>query len=275
MHKYLSEDDFLSEIDRKLLRKEEKRLKDKDLIETVEEVFDSFTVKAIYEVMRRMKLQKLLGVVSSGKEARIYRAVDRQGKEYAVKIYLTFSSEFKKGILKYISGDPRFEGMRPSSTKKLMSLWARKEFVNLQSMNRAGVRVPVPYAQQENVLVMEFIGEEGIRAPLLKEAADSLEDPEGFYEMVLGNVRKMVCNAGLVHGDLSEYNIMIFRDEPVIIDVSQAVSLKHPNARSFLIKDLNNINTFFAKKYGFKTVNEESFVGELLKCREQIMQEAE
>ena len=170
-------------IDRKRLRKEEPRIKDKDIFETVEEVFDKRTVLAVIELQRRRCLRVLKGVVSAGKEARVYWGKSYDGRDLAVKIYLTATSEFKKSIWKYIRGDPRFEGIGKLPTRKLMEVWARKEYSNLKRMYEAGVRVPKPICQFSNIVVMEFIGREGKRAPLLKEYHDAglLSEDEAKY----------------------------------------------------------------------------------------------
>jgi RIO kinase 1 len=226
------------------------KVKDKDEIETVEEVFDTLTLNSLYKLMRKIGLKKIYGVISSGKESRVYRAVDYRDNEYALKIYLTFTSEFKKGIWKYIYGDPRFESYNPTTTRKLILLWAKKEYKNLERMHRNGVSVPRPYGYQDNIIAMEFIGENGARAPLLKELRiSSRRKAVEIYKEILENVRKMVCKARLVHADLSEYNIMVFKEKVYIIDVSQAVLTSHPNAQYFLEKDLENINRYFKKQY--------------------------
>lgn len=196
-------------------------------------------------------LKSLKGVVSAGKEARVYWAKDPEGRDLAVKIYLTLTSEFRRSMIKYLAGDPRFEEYKGLSPKKLIYLWARKEFSNLKRMYEAGIRVPEPKCLEKNVLVMEFIGFDGKRAPLLKEAFESgelsLEDLTRIYREVIDMIEQIYRRARLVHGDLSEYNIMIFEDKPVIIDVSQAVSINHPNAHSFLEQDIRNITRFFAR----------------------------
>ncbi len=264
--------DIEERVDRVLEERVDKRRlreKDKDLIETVEEVFDHYTVESLYEIMRRLNLRKIYGVVSAGKEARVYRAIDREGKEYAVKIYLTFSSEFKKGIWKYIYGDPRFENARITSTKKLMYLWARKEYKNLDRMYRAGVRVPKPYGVLNNIIVMEFIGEKGIRAPLLREYELDEEEAKQIFHEIIKNVILMLCKAKLVHADLSEYNIMIYEGEPVIIDVAQAVHVNHPNSLDFLRKDITNIYRYFTKEVGLDLgIELEELLERVRTCRE-------
>ncbi|AFH42806.1 MULTISPECIES: serine protein kinase RIO [Fervidicoccus] len=219
--------------------------------------------------MRKLDLIKISGVVSAGKESRVYRGIDKNKKEFAIKIYLTFSSEFKQGILKYILGDPRFESIKIGNTHKLMSFWAKKEYVNLKKMYESGVSVPKPYAQNRNIVVMDFIGENGVRAPLLKELGADLENPGIIYNEIIENIKKIVCRANLVHGDLSEYNIMIFNDTPFIIDVSQAVHIKHPNAIDFLSKDIGNINRFFKRLFDLKIIEDRELIEEIKKCMEE------
>ncbi len=194
----------------------------------------------------------MYGVVSAGKEARVYWAKDRRGRDVAVKIYLTFTAEFRKSIKQYIIGDPRFESVS-SDLKKLILKWVQKEYKNLKRMFKAGVRVPEPYYAYRNILVMEFIGENGVRAPLLKEVSLSREEYEEIYRKIVKYMRLMYRVAGLVHADLSEYNVMVYHGEPVIIDVSQAVTLDHPLATHFLLRDIRNIIRFFREKAGIRT----------------------
>lgn len=242
---------FRKKVDKKLLRKEKlyetKRLmKEKrgDEYEVLEEVFDRSTLMVIYDFMNKGKIDEIHGVVNAGKEARIYWGKDREGRELAIKIYLTVSAEFKKGMLPYIRGDPRFTHVR-KDTRSLIYAWAQKEFKNLQRAMEAGVRVPEPIAVSKNVLIMSFIGKNGVNAPLLKEV--SLKNPKQIYRRLLTYVKKLYQKAKLVHADLSEYNVMIWRNAPVLFDVSQAVTLDHPMADQFLRRDLENLYRYFKK----------------------------
>ncbi len=213
-------------------------------------MFDRATLLAVLELVRKKVLYELKGVVSAGKEARVYWGKGVKGEDLAVKIYLTSTAEFRKGLIKYLKGDPRFDGYIPKSTKKLMSLWARKEFKNYLTLYQAGVSVPKPIAQHKNILVMEFIGSSGVRAPLLKECELSEDEYRRLFHSIIDDVRKAYVKAGLIHGDLSEYNIMIWQGKHYIIDVSQAVKREHPNAIEFLRRDLKNIHNFFSKEVG-------------------------
>jgi len=92
---------------------------------------------------------------------------------------------------------------------------------------------------------MKFIGKDGQSAPSMKESAPA--NPKRIYEEILTQVEKLYCKAELVHGDLSEYNVMIWKGHPVLFDVSQSVSLAHPMAEILLRRDLTNLNRFFSR----------------------------
>ncbi len=211
---------------------------------TLEEVFDQATMMVIFDFLKSGILDEVHGVVSAGKEARIYWGKSKEGKDLAVKIYLTASAEFRKGMLKYIEGDHRFRGVK-RDTRSLISTWAQKEFRNLEQASRAKVRVPKPLGVRKNVLVMEFIGEDGASAPSLKEQTSA--DPEKTYKTLLTYMRRLYRKADLVHGDLSEYNVMMWKGKTVLFDMSQSVPTSHPLAKSLLERDIANLNRFFSR----------------------------
>jgi RIO kinase 1 len=211
---------------------------------TIEEVFDRATLMVIYDFLNSGVLYEVHGVVNAGKEARVYWGKDKEGKDLAVKIYLTASAEFRKGMLKYIEGDYRFKGVK-RDTRSLIFTWAQKEFRNLEQASRAKVRVPKPIAVKNNVLIMEFIGKNGVNAPSLKEQPPN--KPDRVYSVLLTYLKRLYRKAELVHGDLSEYNIMMWKGEVVIFDVAQAVPTSHPMAEFFLRRDLTNLNRFFSR----------------------------
>jgi len=240
---------FRERVRRKLERQEktyevEQLMKEKrsEEYEALEEVFDRSTLMTVYALMNAGEIGEIYGAVKAGKESKLYWGRNPKGDEVAIKIYLTVSSEFRKGMLTYITGDPRFKHVR-RSPRSLIYTWARKEFRNLKEAWEAKVRVPKPQTVQKNVLIMEFIGENGVSAPLLRET--ELENPERTYNKLLLNVKRLYKDAKLVHGDLSEYNIMIWKKTPVIFDMSQAVSLEHPNSAQFLVRDLQNLSRYF------------------------------
>jgi RIO kinase 1 len=210
----------------------------------LEEVFDRATLMVLYRLLNKGVIDKVYGVINSGKESRIYRGLDADGGNIAIKIYLTSSKEFRRGMMAYIEGDPRFRLTR-RDTRSLIYAWAQKEFKNLQRASNVGVRVPKPIYVEKNVLVMEFIGEDDVAAPTLKEVPP--RKPHHMYTVLLRYVKLLYQQAKLVHGDLSEYNIMHLGDEPVIFDLSQTISIEHPRAQEFLTRDLTNLNRFFSR----------------------------
>ncbi len=211
---------------------------------TVEEVFDQTTRMVVFDMLNSGVFYELNGVVSSGKEARVYWGTTKEGNDLAVKIYLTSSAEFKKGMHKYIEGDPRFKDVK-HDTRSLMAVWAQKEFRNLKEATDAKVRVPKPIAVKSNVVVMEFIGEKGVSAPSFKEQPP--ENPERVYKIIVTSIKRLYQKAKIVHGDLSEYNIMMWKGKPVVFDMSQSVSIQHPMADELLVRDLTNVNRFFSR----------------------------
>lgn len=224
--------------------------------EVLEEVFDRSTLMTIYNLMNRGEIAEIYGVVKAGKESRLYRGKSSSGEDLAIKIYLTVSSEFRKGMLQYIIGDPRFKRIRRDS-RSLIYAWAQKEFKNLQLAYKAKVRVPKPFTVERNILLMEFIGKNGVSAPLMKEV--ELKNPERIYRWILTYVKRLYRKAKLVHGDLSEYNIMIWEGKPILFDLSQAVPLEHPNATQFLTRDLENLHRYF-KKIGVDILSEKEML---------------
>ncbi|AEE95045.1 Non-specific serine/threonine protein kinase [Acidianus hospitalis W1] len=227
-------------------KKVEKRRKDEDLFKVVDSTLSPRTYVLLEEIASKLNIDYYLGAISSGKEAKVYPAKTVDGKYYAVKIYYISTSASKRAIQKYTFGDKRFEDIKVTNTRQLIITWARKEFKNLSIMYDSGVNVPKPVLVEENILVMDFIGENGNRAPLLKELSED-EITKDLYDEVISQLEIMVNKAKLVHGDLSEYNIMVW-DKVYIIDVSQAISIESENAIDLLIRDIENMNRFFSSK---------------------------
>jgi len=226
------------EEDRLMLQKRQEDYK------VIEEVFDHLTLQALDKLIRKKVIDRFYGVVKAGKEARIYWAQDPEEAELAIKIYYTSTAEFRKGMMQYIQGDPRFKRFR-RNPRSIIYTWTQKEFKNLQLVEGAGINAPRPIDVERNVLVMTFIGEDGIPAPLLKESNDY--NPLDFYNRLLEDMKLLYLKAGLVHGDLSEYNIMVWDEKPVIFDVSQAMLTGHPIADMLVQRDITNINAYFRR----------------------------
>ncbi len=203
-------------------------------------VFDQFTTRLIHELSGKGYFKDLKSNLGLGKEANVFLA-DKDDEYIIVKIYRLENANFNK-MYSYINADPRFTGLE-NQRRKIIFTWAQREYRNLM-VAREYIRVPLPIGVKNHVLMMESIG--GLNpSPMLKDKFP--EDPESFYKEVLVNVKGLL-KAGLVHGDLSEFNILNHHEKPVFIDFSQGTSIKTFNAWELLERDLNNVNNYFSRK---------------------------
>ncbi|OZA30017.1 MAG: serine protein kinase RIO [Hydrogenophilales bacterium 17-61-9] len=126
--------------------------------------------------------------------------------------------------------------------------WQSAEVDALYRLAAAGVRVPTPYNFHEGVLLMELVADlEGNAAPRLNDVAFSEDEAIAHHQTLIREVVRMLC-AGVVHGDLSEFNILVSADGPVIIDLPQAVDAAGNNhAQAMLARDVNNLRTYFGQ----------------------------
>ena len=235
------------------------RITDADQFKLEESVFDEATYGALYKLVQDGYVDAFGGPLSTGKEANVYQALGGDGAataltesgldatpdqpEVAVKVYRINTSNFRD-MRDYLEGDPRFEGIG-SDKGAVVKAWVRKEYSNLGRARDAGVRVPVPIAAERNVLIMEYIGAESGRAKRLTEV--EVQNPETAFEVVREYMRRLY-DAGLIHGDLSEFNLVVHEGELVVIDLGQAVTVHHPNAEDFLQRDCENVASFFRRQ---------------------------
>ncbi|XP_057792440.1 uncharacterized protein LOC131009203 [Salvia miltiorrhiza] len=216
---------------------------------TVEQAIDPRTRMVLFKMLNRGIFNDINGCISTGKEANVYHATKSDGQELAIKVYKTSVLVFKDRD-RYVQGDYRFRhGYCKHNPRKMVKTWAEKEMRNLMRLKAAGIRCPAPLLLRLHVLVMEFIGKAGWAAPRLKDA-DLSDDKlrECYVEMIMA-MRTLYQKCKLVHGDLSEYNILYFEGHLYIIDVSQSVDLDHPHALDFLREDCIHVSDFF-KKHG-------------------------
>jgi RIO kinase 1 len=227
---------------------------------TIESVFDERTIFKLNKLIVNGPLERVEGIISAGKEANIYLAYDLEGKEVAIKIY-KIDSNTSKWMRNYIIGDPRFKKI-PRNISKVIFLWASKEYKNLKRAYKVGLSVPKPIFIRDNILIMEYIGFESIPAPLLKDIKKP-KDPTNLMIEILTFIKDLYQKAKLVHGDLSEFNILYHNQKPVVIDISQAVSIHHPKAEIYLVRDIKNIFKYF-DKLGVETPNPNEFYYEII-----------
>jgi RIO kinase 1 len=232
------------------------RIKNTEQFKVEASVFDDATFAALYDLVQDGHIVAFGGPISTGKEANVYTALGPDDTEVAVKVYRINASDFRD-MRGYLEGDPRFEGIG-NNKKAVVLAWVRKEFANLERARKAGVHAPRPIAVERNVLVMEYLGTEDGRAKRLSEV--DVENPQTAYEVVREYMRRL-HDAGLIHGDLSEYNIVFHEGQLYVLDLGQAVTVHHPNSREFLERDCENVASFF-RRQGIEVATEDllSFV---------------
>ncbi|GFT70018.1 hypothetical protein NPIL_540841 [Nephila pilipes] len=224
------------------------RWKDKSDRATVEQVLDPRTRLILYKFLNNSVFSEVLGCISTGKEANVYYAPGKDGIDKAVKIYKTSILIFKDRD-KYVNGDFRFRrGYCRKNPRKMIRTWAEKEMRNLSRIYNAGIPCPQPILLKSPVLVMTFIGKNGIPAPLLKDVDLDEDKYNTLYIDCICMMKNLYSKCNLIHADLSEYNLLYLDGQIVTIDVSQSVEPDHPYAMEFLRKDCVNISEYFKKK---------------------------
>ncbi|MGD9841370.1 MAG: PA4780 family RIO1-like protein kinase [Steroidobacteraceae bacterium] len=200
-------------------------------------------------------IDEVLRALKSGKEASVY--VVRSGSEIrCAKVYKDMGQRSFQQRAQYqegrkVRGSRQTRAMARSSSygrKEQESAWKNTEVNALYQLAAADVRVPKPYGYFNDVLVMELVTDvDGHSAPRLGEVELSAELAREYHQFLIRQVVRMLCS-GLIHGDLSEYNILIAAGGPVIIDLPQAVNAAgNNNALAMLERDVNNITTSLAR----------------------------
>ena len=213
----------------------------REKFKTLNDVFDIFTEGTIHKLITQGYLRGLESPISIGKEANIFSALTEDRGKVIVKIYRLETCDFNR-MFDYIRNDPRYTHLKNNKRKTIFA-WTQREYRNLHLARQAGVRVPKPITFKNNVLVMEFIGKESA-APRLKDGIP--KKPEAFLKGIADNMSKLY-RAGLVHSDLSAFNILNNDESPVLIDFSQCTSIEDSRAEEYFNRDIHNICEFFRK----------------------------
>ena len=223
-----------------------KKSKPKEDFKTMHDVFDEFTNRTIYKLMTQRHFEGLESPISIGKESNVFSALKKDGTRVMVKIYRLETCDFNR-MYDYIKDDSRYLNIKKGK-RNIVFTWVQREYRNLFKARQANVRVPTPLTFFNNVLVLEFIGDDGLIAPKLKDTIP--KNPKDFLDKIIINMKKLY-KAGLVHSDLSAFNILNYNEKPVFIDFSQCTTLDSSRANEYLERDIRNICNFF-KKIGLK-----------------------
>ncbi len=200
-------------------------------------------------------VDEIICQLKSGKEAQVYMV--RCGEFVrCAKVYKEANQRSFKQAVQYQEGRTSRNSRRARAMQKRThygqkeseAAWLSAEVDALYRLAAAGVRVPQPYGFIDGVLLMELIiGNDGYAAPRLSEVSFSPEQALEYHGRLINEVVRMLC-AGLVHGDLSEFNVLIDDTGPVIIDLPQAVNAAGNNsARMMLARDVNNMRAYFGQ----------------------------
>ncbi|MBI2101633.1 serine protein kinase RIO [Candidatus Woesearchaeota archaeon] len=216
--------------------------KPKEEFKTWGDVFDQFTQRTVYKLITQGHFEGLESPISIGKESNVFSALRKDGTRVMVKIYRLETCDFNR-MYDYIKDDPRFLKLKKGK-RNIIFTWVQREYRNLLKAREANVSVPTPLTFSKHVLVLEFIGDNDVIAPKLKDELP--KNPKDFFNKIISNMKKL-HKAGLVHADLSAFNILNYNEMPVFIDFSQCTTLESSRAEYYLERDIRNICNFFRK----------------------------
>lgn len=213
------------------------------------------TPKRIEPLVQDGLVDEVIRQLMSGKEATVY--VVRCGEEIrCAKVYKEANKRSFRQSVDYTEGRKVKNSRRARAMEKGTNYgrkaqeeaWQNAEVEALYRLAAAGVRVPKPYNFHEGVLLMELVTDgEGNAAPRLNDLVLSAEISREYHRTLITQVVRMLC-AGIVHGDLSEFNVLVDSEGPVIIDLPQAIDAAANNqACKMLLRDVENLATYFGQ----------------------------
>lgn len=213
------------------------------------------TPKTLESLVHDGLVDEVIHSLKSGKEAAVY-IVRSEGEIRCAKVYKAANKRsFHKQALyregRKVRNSRQARAMKKSSRygrREQEDVWQNTEVDALYRLAAAGVRVPRPYNFIDGVLLMELVtDEDGAAAPRLNDLELTSEQALEYHDLLIRDVVRMLC-AGIVHGDLSEFNILVDAHGPVIIDLPQAVdAAANNNATRMLERDVNNLAAYFGQ----------------------------
>jgi RIO kinase 2 len=240
----------INEIDHRLdiLYKNELIYREKDPYLGYIMKYNAYDLLALNAIVKAEILDFLGPSIGIGKEADVFEGITPEEKTVAVKFHRLGRTSFRatKRKREYLAD------IRHTSWLYQSRLAAEKEYEALQHMHKVGLQVPEPIYQNRHTIVMQYI--KGVQ---LSDII-SLEEPEIFLKDILDNMRK-AYHAGVIHCDLSEYNVLVDEETHIwIIDWPQYITKDHYNAEEILERDIGNIAYYFERKHGTSMTRDEA-----------------
>lgn len=212
-------------------------------------------IQKLFDEVKRLNHKiEMVSVVKSGKEAIVYK-VRLDNQLVAMKLYKKPEERSFQNTEQYLIG----KHYKKSSHRKAIlkgnkfsqklkhENWVKREFFMLEKLYGLGAKIPKPIIQIEDAIFMEFLGEDEVVAPRLCDIDLTVSEAKKIFEKIITNML-IFWNFGIVHADLSAYNILWWKNDPYIIDFPQAIDKRtHPNSEEILDRDLKNITKYFSK----------------------------
>ncbi|KKQ80607.1 MAG: RIO-like protein kinase [Parcubacteria group bacterium GW2011_GWC2_38_7] len=212
-------------------------------------------IEVILETAKKLNhTLKVMSEIKSGKEATVYQVL-LDGKLLAMKVYKNQEDKNFKNAGLYLTGKHFAKASQRKATEKGNKFskklnydnWITREFYILEKLYKLGAQIPQPVLQIENAVFMEYLGDQENSAPRLCDLNLSKEEAESAFPIIL-ETTLIFWNAGIIHADLSPYNILWWKDKSYIIDFPQAIDKRtNPDALKFLERDLQNVVKYFSK----------------------------
>ncbi|OGT98431.1 MAG: kinase [Geobacteraceae bacterium GWB2_52_12] len=206
-------------------------------------------------LVRNGLVDEVVTRLMSGKEADVYVVLSK-GELCCAKVYKNASTRSFSQLAQYQEGrkgrnSRQARAIQKNSKygrKEAEEAWKNAEVEALRTLAHAGLRVPHVYEYCDGILLMEYIvSKDGSAAPRLNDLRLTSDTAREYHSEMIGNVVRMLCS-GIIHGDLSEFNVLVGSDGLVIIDLPQAVNASgNNNARAMLERDVENITSYFGK----------------------------
>ncbi len=231
-----------------------RQIKDEEQRKIFGKIFDNLVIQDLFKLKAKGIYDTYGGLLEEGKESRIL-LVYKDEEPRIIKIYKIEAGNFKN-MLRYLEGDERFKKIR-ERRRDIIYAWCKKEYHNLLIAKKVGISSPEPYDYIHNIIAMEMLGENA-PYPQLKDIV--LSKPEKVLKNILSQIEILLKKGKLVHGDISEFNILIdSKERPYFIDFGQAVLTSHPFAKEFLKRDIKNLINYFYKEYNIENDADEIY----------------